>query len=186
MKVYIYLLIKLILFFFFIPSFLLATKDQKLRGPVIKGIVEQFVSMHYSQKPLDDEMSSRIFTIYLNRLDPAHYYFLEKDIEKFRKYKTRVDDMLRRGDSNLALDIFEQFKIRLSERLSMMEEFLSEDFDFNKDENWILERSNQPYPTTTEEARKIWRTKIKFDFPTDLNGTARLVDLCKNHKGTEY
>jgi hypothetical protein len=29
-------------------------------------------------------------------------------------------------------------------------------------------------------------TKIKFDSPTDLNGTARLVDLCKNHKGTEY
>ena len=47
-----------------------------------------------------------------------------------------------------------------------MEEFLSEDFDFNKDENWILERSNQPYPTTTEEARKIWRTKIKFDLLT--------------------
>ena len=29
-------------------------------------------------------------------------------------------------------------------------------------------------------------TKIKFDSPTDLNGTARLVDLCKKYNGTEY
>jgi len=166
MKVFNYLLIKLVLLFFFFPTIFAASKNQKLSGPVIKGIVEQFVSMHYSQKPLDDEMSSRIFTLYLNRLDPAHYYFLEKDIDKFRKFETRVDDMLRRGDANLALEIFEQFKIRLSERLSMMEEFLKEDFDFSKDEEWTLERSDLPYPTTSEEARTTWRTKIKFDLLT--------------------
>jgi len=167
MKVYNYLFFKLVLLFFTFPTVLEARKDvKKLTEPVIKGIVEQFVSMHYSQKPLDDEMSSRVFTIYLNRLDPAHYYFLDKDITKFRKYETRVDDMLRRGNANLAIDIFEQFKKRLSERLSMMEEFISEDFDFSIDEKWALERSNQPYPKTSAEARAIWRTKIKFDLLT--------------------
>tara|TARA_Y100001970_G_C14233543_1_gene860325 strand:- start:108 stop:2138 length:2031 start_codon:yes stop_codon:yes gene_type:complete len=167
MKVLNCLFIKLTaLFFLFSPSNSIAKKDQKLNGPVIKGIVEQFVSMHYSQKPLDDEMSSRIFTIFLNRLDPSHYYFLKNDVEEFRKYETRVDDMLRRGDANLAFDIFERFKKRLSERLAMMEEFLKEDFDFSKDERWVLDRSDQPYPSTSSEARKTWRTKIKFDLLT--------------------
>ena len=167
MKVYNYLFLKLALLFFTLPTVLEAQNEgSKLTGSVIKGIVEQFVSMHYSQKPLDDEMSSRIFTIYLNRLDPAHYYFLEPDVSKFRKYEARVDDMLRRGNANLALEIFELFKKRLSERLSMMEEFLNEDFDFNIDEKWALERSEQPYPKTSSDARSIWRTKLKFDLLT--------------------
>ena len=177
MKVYQYLLLKLALLFFLFPTFLAAQEEQsKLNAPVVKGIVEQFVSMHYSQKPLDDEMSSKIFKLFLNRLDPAHYYFLEADVAEFRKYESRVDDMLRRGNANLALDIFERFKTRLSERLAMMEEFMGEDFDFSVDANWTLERADQPYPQTTEEARKIWRTKIKFDLLTLKLGDTSLKE----------
>ena len=167
MKVSKYLLLRLALLLFLFPSFLAAQDEkQKLTGPVVKGIVEQFVSMHYAQKPLDDEMSAKIFKLYLNRLDPAHYYFLAADVNEYRQYETRIDDMLLRGKVKLALEIFERFKVRLSERLAMMEEFLAEDFDFSRDANWTLERDDLPYPETTEEARKIWRTKIKFDLLT--------------------
>ena len=167
MKVSKYLLLRLALLLFLFPSFLAAQDEkQKLTGPVVKGIVEQFVSMHYAQKPLDDEMSAKIFKLYLNRLDPAHYYFLAADVNEYRQFETRIDDMLLRGKVKLALEIFERFKVRLSERLAMMEEFLAEDFDFSRDANWTLERDDLPYPETTEEARKIWRTKIKFDLLT--------------------
>ena len=177
MKVIKYLSLKLALLYLIFPTFLVAQEEQsKLNGPVVRGIVEQFVSMHYSQKPLDNEMSSKIFNLYLNRLDPAHFYFLEDDVDKFRKYELRVDDMLQRGDVNLALDIFERFKIRLSERLAMMEEFMGEDFDFSVDDNWILERKDQPYPHSTEDARKLWRTKIKFDLLTLKLGDTSLKD----------
>ena len=149
------------------PTFLTAQDEKpKLTGPVVKGIVEQFVSMHYAQKALDDEMSAKIFSLYMNRLDPAHYYFLAADVAEYRKYETRIDDMLLRGNTKLSLDIFERFKTRLSERLTMMEEFMSEDFDFSRDANWTLERDEVPYPETTEEAREIWRTKVKFDLLT--------------------
>ena len=177
MKVIKYLSLKLALLFLIFPTFLEAQEEQsKLNGLVVRGIVEQFVSMHYSQKPLDNEMSSKIFNLYLNRLDPAHFYFLEDDVDKFRKYELRVDDMLQRGDVNLALDIFERFKIRLSERLAMMEEFMGEDFDFSVDDKWILERKDQPYPHSTEDARKLWRTKIKFDLLTLKLGDTSLKD----------
>jgi len=167
MKVSKYLLLRLALLLFLFPSFLAAQDEkQKLTGPVVKGIVEQFVSMHYAQKPLDDEMSAKIFKLYLNRLDPAHYYFLAADVNEYRQFETHIDDMLLRGKVKLALEIFERFKVRLSERLAMMEEFLAEDFDFSRDANWTLERDDLPYPETTEEARKIWRTKIKFDLLT--------------------
>lgn len=159
--------LSLTVFFLLLPAFLSAKEEtQKLTGSIVKSIVEQFVSMHYSQKSLNDEMSTKIFSHYMNRLDPAHYYFLASDINEFRVYETRIDDMLQSGDVKLALDIFERFKTRLSERLAMMEEFLSEEFDFNRDANWTLDRSNLPYPESSEVAREIWRTKIKFDLLT--------------------
>ena len=162
-----FLLLNLTVLFLLLPAFLTAkVETQKLTGSIVKSIVEQFVSMHYSQKPLNDEMSTKIFSHYINRLDPAHYYFLASDINEFRVYETRIDDMLQSGEVELALVIFERFKKRLSERLSMMEEFLSEDFDFNRDEKWTLDRSSLPYPESSEAAREIWRTKIKFDLLT--------------------
>ena len=49
----------------------------------------------------------------------------------------------------------------------MMEEFMGEDFDFSRDANWTLERDEICLILeTTEEAREIWRTKVKFDLLT--------------------
>ena len=177
MKVSNYFSLCLALLFLFFPPFLAAQDENpKLTGPVVKGIVEQFVSMHYAQKPLDDEMSAKIFSLYMNRLDPAHYYFLAADVAEYLKYETRIDDMLLRGNTKLSLDIFERFKTRLSERLAMMEEFMGEDFDFSRDANWTLERDEVPHPETTEEARKIWRTKVKFDLLTLKLGDTSVED----------
>ena len=177
MKVSNYFSLCLALLFLLFPPFLAAQDENpKLTGPVVKGIVEQFVSMHYAQKPLDDEMSAKIFSLYMNRLDPAHYYFLAADVAEYRKYETRIDDMLLRGNAKLSLDIFERFKTRLSERLAMMEEFMGEDFDFSRDANWTLERDKVPYPETTEEAREIWRTKVKFDLLTLKLGDTSVED----------
>ena len=177
MKVSNYFSLCLALLFLLFPPFLTAQdENSKLTGPVVKGIVEQFVSMHYAQKPLDDEMSAKIFSLYMNRLDPAHYYFLAADVAEYRKYETRIDDMLLRGNVKLSLDIFERFKTRLSERLAMMEEVMGEDFDFSRDANWTLERDEVPHPETTEEARKIWRTKVKFDLLTLKLGDTSVED----------
>ena len=139
------------------------SKRSFLHNDTIRSIVHRFVFLHYAHQPLDDAMSKKIFNLYLNRLDPGHYYFLEKDITEFRKMENRMDDMLLRGDSRIALDMFERFKTRLSERLASLEEFSKEEFDFKKDGTWQIDRKTAAYPKTKKDARKLWRLKIKFD-----------------------
>ena len=59
-----FLPLSLTVFFLLLPAFLSAKEEiQKLTGSIVKSIVEQFVSMHYSQKPLNDEMSTKIFSL---------------------------------------------------------------------------------------------------------------------------
>ncbi len=149
-----------------------ANSKNRLTGSVVKGIVERFVAIHYSQKSLDDTISKEIFKLYLNRLDPGHYYFLEKDIQEFQRYETRLDDMLRRGNIEFALDVFSRFKTRLQQRLQQLEGFLQQEFDFSKDGEWRIKRSEEPYPKDLKAAQEIWRLKIKFDLLTlKLGGT---------------
>ena len=149
-----------------------ALNNNRLTGSAVKNIVERFVAIHYVQKPLDDQMSRKIYKLYLNRLDPGHYYFLDSDIREFSRYETRLDDMLRRGNTEFALDVFARFKTRLRERLTTLEEFFTEDFDFSKDGKWKIKRTDAPYPSDDQQAREIWRLKIKFDLLTlKLGGT---------------
>ena len=59
-------------------------------------IVEQLRHNHYLKKPLDDEISSRIFDKYMEMLDGGKSYFLASDIAELEKYRFHLDDALKR------------------------------------------------------------------------------------------
>ncbi|MBF0278039.1 MAG: carboxy terminal-processing peptidase [SAR324 cluster bacterium] len=150
-------------------SFLLEAKEAAapLTGRSVARIAQRFASMHYSQQPIGDEISQKTLKTYLNRIDPGHYYFLDSDIQEFLKYEYRLDDLLlRQGNVELSLHIFTRFKTRLSERLDYLESLEKETFDFKKDAAWKIDRSEEPYPKTMEEAQNLWRLKFKFDLLT--------------------
>ena len=92
MKKYIFIL----LLFVFLGGNTGVAEEDKLNQAVVRGIVERFTSLHYAQEPLNDELSKRIFQIYLDSLDSGHYYFLESDVKEFRARESSLDDMLRR------------------------------------------------------------------------------------------
>ncbi|MBF0351379.1 MAG: carboxy terminal-processing peptidase [SAR324 cluster bacterium] len=140
-----------------------ANDEPPLNGAIVRPIAQRFVEMHYSQQPLDDVISVRMFQIYMNLLDPGHYYFMEADINEFRRYEKSLDDLIQQGNIEIALQIFTRFKTRLNERLQMTETFIKEDFDFKKDATWELDRKDVPYPKDQKDAQSIWRTKMKFD-----------------------
>mgnify|MGYP001172185287 CR=1 FL=1 len=61
---------------------------------------------------------------------------------------------------------------RLQQRLQQLEGFLKQEFDFSKDGKWKINRRDEPYPKDLEDAKEIWRLKIKFDLLTlKLGGT---------------
>ena len=162
MKKYIFI----ILLFVFLGGNTGVAEEDKLNQAVVRGIVERFTTLHYAQEPLNDELSKRIFQIYLDSLDSGHYYFLESDVKEFRARESSLDDMLRRGDITWAMDVFTRFLTRLSQRQATLESFLEDEFDFEKDGQWRIDRKDEPYPKNEDEAEEPWRLKIKFDLLT--------------------
>ena len=129
-------------------------------------LLEEF---HYTQHPFDAEISKRFYDAYLDAYDPEHLYFLQSDIAEFSHYRTNLDTLTLgphgQADVSPAFKIFNRFKERLSQRVAYADELLKHDnFKFTSNEPIRINRKDAPYPKNLDEARKIWRQQLLWDF----------------------
>src|ERR1022692_2964401 len=74
-------------------------KDDRL---VAQMVCEFLQEGHVTRPMIGDEISRRLFQRFLKDLDPGKLYFLKSDIDDFKKYETKLDDMLLKGDISFA------------------------------------------------------------------------------------
>jgi len=128
---------------------------------------------HYTRQEFDDNVSSRFLDRYIESYDPQHLHFLQSDLREFEFYRHRLDDYtLRRYDTTPAFEIFDRFFERLQQRVAYVEELLrTETFRFDTDERIQLDRRKAPYPKDLNEARKLWRDRLRYEYLQEkLNG----------------
>ena len=124
---------------------------------------------HYSQHPLDQEMSEKFFDGYLDTLDPQHIYFLKSDLAEFAHYRTNLNTLTinNHGAANLtpAYQIFERFLERLNQRVACVDKLLKHDkFKFHIHQSILLDRRNAAPPKDLAEARDLWRQRLLYDY----------------------
>ena len=116
---------------------------------------------HYRKLPLDDSLSTVIYNNYLESLDNNKAYFLKSDIEYFDKYKEQLDDDIRRGNVDVAFQIFRMFRERANTRLNYVFSLIEKGFDYSIEESIPSEDLNQFWAETNEEVNERWRKIIK-------------------------
>jgi carboxyl-terminal processing protease len=152
----------------------------------ITEVVGQVLSQsHLRQKFLDNELSEIFFDNYIDALDLNHQIFLQADIDEFQeRYRAQLDDFTlgvlnqkRVPNAAPAFEIFERFKERLVERRTMIEELLEAEYVFNVPDQIQVKRSEEPWPTTAEEAKDLWRLRIKYDLLQGKIGDEELTKV---------
>jgi carboxyl-terminal processing protease len=121
---------------------------------------------HYSQMPFNDEVSSKFLDHYLNALDPQHIFFLQSDVEEFNQWRTKLDEMtVNSGDTSPGYIIFNRFFERLRQQHSYVQNLLlTEKFEFNTDERYLLNRKDAARPADLKEAKQLWRDRVRFEY----------------------
>ena len=117
---------------------------------------------HYNPKDVNDEFSEKVFKKYLENIDGQHRFLLESDIKIFSKYKYKIDDQIKNTDLeffNLSYDIILK---RISEVKFFYKDLLETPFDFNKDENIILDYKSQSYFISQFQLKRYWRSRFKL------------------------
>lgn len=125
---------------------------------IIAKILRQY---HYNHEQIDDAKSEETLDLFLDRFDRNRMYFLASDINKFERYRDTLDDDIVAGNLEPAYLIFNTFKLRLDQRAAFVKTRLKTDFDYSKQESLQIDRSNAPWPTTTQELDELWRKKLK-------------------------
>src|SRR5438094_3633708 len=63
---------------------------------------------HLARPEIGDELSKRLFRRFLKDLDPSKLYFVQSDIDEFKKHETKLDDMLLAGDLSFAYQVYDR------------------------------------------------------------------------------
>lgn len=117
---------------------------------------------HYSPKKIDDAFSKHVLNKYLDDIDPDKYIFLQKDIDAFKKYETKIDDEIHGSNLESFYTISNLYTVRLDELIKSYKEILSKPFTFNTDETIMLDGDKRGFPKTEAERLDYNRKRLKY------------------------
>ena len=143
---------------------------------------EVLTRYHYKPLALDDALSSQMFDRYLKALDPEKLHFLQSDIDRLAADRTRLDDAILTEDLRAPFATFNLYGRRAAERLVYARGLLAKGFDFQRDENLLIDRKDQAWPATEAQLQDLWRKRVKNDWlrlklaGQDDAGIAKLLD----------
>ncbi len=138
-------------------------------GSIAYWTARSLEQLHYSQQPLDSEMSKKFFDGYLEALDPNRENFLQSDVDEFAHYRTNLDLFTtggrERADLTPAYDIFQRYLERFEQHAAYAQDLLQhEKFKFTGDERISIDRRHAPYPKDLDEAKQLWRDQLRYQF----------------------
>jgi carboxyl-terminal processing protease len=144
-------------------------------GAVASATAYMLTNYHYLKKPFDEAVSSQFLDRYLEMLDPQHIHFTQADLADFEPYRTNLNHLTlpgqRLADTSPACEIFNRYMERLQQRTAYADELLQhEKFTFDKDERILINRKQVPYPADLNEAKKLWRERLRFEYLQELLG----------------
>ncbi|MEQ8475026.1 carboxy terminal-processing peptidase [Fulvivirga sp.] len=127
---------------------------------------------HFRKISFNDSLSSVILDDYIETLDNNKSYFLQSDIEEFKKYRYVLDDYTKEGQIEPAYDIYKVFKQRFDERMDYIySTLLNYNYDFTINEYYNTDRSEEPWSKDEAELNDQWRKIVKSQaLSLTLNG----------------
>ena len=140
---------------------------------------------HYSPKDMDDAFSRNIYKNFIDDVDPLKRYFLNSDIEEFKKYETAIDDQIKIKD----VTFFKLVYTRLTERIAQIEKIypriLELPFNYSIDEELNVDYDKITYPNNIKALENRWRKQLKFTTISNYYDLIEENGTNLNEKSTE-
>lgn len=125
---------------------------------------------HLKKMPFVEVDSAELLTEYMHNLDDQRLFFLESDHEEIlqRFERTLKPSYLFVGDLYPAFEIYNLYRDRVESRLNWIAERLKGNFDLSTNEVVLLDRDEEPWPSSAEEADKLWNQRLESDLISEL------------------
>jgi len=128
---------------------------------VINKVLERF---HYRDFSLSDSFAEEVMGSYFEDLDPGRLFFLQRDIDRFSRTASRLDDDVSKGKLDTAFDVFRVYRMRVDSRIEHALALLDKPFDFDQPESYLFDREQAAWASTEAELDETWRKRVKNDY----------------------
>ncbi len=125
----------------------------------VRMLVEQ---AHILHPKFDDAVSAHGFEIFLKNVDPMKSYFLASDIEEFKPYETKLDDLLKVSNIKFAYVAYKRYLERLEQVIPIVHQQIDAQHDFNVSETIVSDAKEIGYSKDLNEITDRWRKTIKL------------------------
>jgi carboxyl-terminal processing protease len=156
-------------------------REDRLVTELVAAILHQG---HLARPDIGEELSKRLFRRFLKDLDPNKGYFLQSDVDEFKKDQKELGSALQQGDLSFSYKVYERLVQRIGERLKLIEELVKAPHDFKVKEYLSTDFDTTEYAKDEEALRDRWRKRIKFDLlmeklgpkpPTDTEAREKVL-----------
>lgn len=128
-----------------------------------KRIAALFTRSHYKHFVLDDQMSQKIFDLYLQALDYNRSVLTAADVANFESFRNEFADALQSGDLKNAYAMFNLSTKRRFERYAYALSLLDQTMSFDGADKYEFDRSKSPWAKDESALNEIWRQRVKND-----------------------
>lgn len=135
-----------------------ATQAAPNYGTIAQYVANLVQNNHYSRNDFEDEVSKKLLDAYIGFLDSNRLYFTKVDIDAFkRKYDDTLDDYVFEGSIKPAIDIYDLYTKRVTERVAKIKKALAEtEFKFDSDRTVEKRRKDSEWAADDAAADQLW------------------------------
>ena len=133
------------------------------QSSLYREIFERLASRHYRSQKIDDALSVRYLDEYINTLDSGKNYFLQSDIDEFEKWRSKLDDLSKRGDIEPGFIMFNRLRDRAMTQLDRNITLLEDEnyvFDFDTSDSIIFDPELRSWFKSQAEASEFWEKRL--------------------------
>lgn len=121
---------------------------------LVSRMVEKF---HIQPRPLDDDLSARIYAGLLTELDGQHIFFLQDDITRLAAWRLKLDDEIRDRKTTFLSLLTGIYKQRLQQADTMLEALGGKPFNFSVRETLTAAEDSLPPSGLTGMHTKLYK-----------------------------
>lgn len=149
---------------------------------LIAQALEQF---HFSPLPIDDEFSSKVYDLYLKRLDFNKRFFTKDDLKKLAPYKTKIDDEIKSQSVEFYSVTNEMFYQNIEKVKGYYTEILSKPFTFAGDETFETDADKVEFPANDAALKDSWYKSLKYQVMVRLKDMIDLQEQTKSDSASK-
>ncbi len=137
---------------------LFSVNREQFLGKILKEALEKY---HYRKLEVNDDLSGKAFTQYVEKLDYSKQFLLQSDVDKLAKYKSKMDDQMLGGKYPVVDQSIEIMKKRIGQAESYRKKYFKKRFNFTKKEFAEVDPKKRKFVKKEKDLEQLWRKTFK-------------------------